>query len=105
MAVYYDDFKDYDQMVQSISSGIREQLPPAKSIVYAGYSNEGYDGKAIVVFKKDGALYENHDSHCSCMGLENWAPEQTSKAALLMRTDWPGLHEAIKAVRLRKRTI
>lgn len=73
---------------------------PEESIVYAGYSYGDWSGDAVVVFSKDGKLYENHDGHCSCNGLENWDPEETSKEAILMRPldGWPGLREAVEAL-------
>jgi hypothetical protein len=71
---------------------------PEPDIVYAGYTYEDLSGDAIVVFRKDGKLYENHDCHCSCFGLEHWEPEETSKEAILMRRDdWPGLREAVES--------
>jgi hypothetical protein len=67
-----------------------------EEIVYAGYTDEDYSGSAIVVFLKDGKLYENHDSHCSCYGLDAWSPELTRKEAVLMRAEgWPGLAERL----------
>lgn len=60
-------------------------------IIIAVYEHEGYDGTAFILFKKDGKLYEVNDSHCSCNGLNNWQPEETSKEALLKRSDHYGL--------------
>lgn len=55
-------------------------------IVYAIYDREQYDGSAMVVFEKDGALYEVHGSHCSCFGLEDqWDPEATTEEELRFR--------------------
>jgi hypothetical protein len=73
---------------------------PEDDIIYAGYTYEDYSGSALVVFKKDGKLYENNDGHCSCYGLEDWRPEETSLDALKMRQGWPGLQEALEGVRL-----
>lgn len=56
------------------------------NILFASYDNEGYEGFALVIFSKDGKLYEVNGSHCSCHGLENqWNPEETSLEALKMR--------------------
>ena len=56
------------------------------NILYASYDCEGYEGTALVIFSKEGKLYEAHGSHCSCMGLEGqWTPEETSLEALRMR--------------------
>lgn len=56
------------------------------TILFAAYKSEAYEGSALVVFMKDGKLYEVHGSHCSCYGLENqWDPEETSMEALKIR--------------------
>ena len=58
-------------------------------ILYANYSSGCYEGCALVVFKKEGLLYEVNGSHCSCYGLENqWDPEITTKEALLARPEF-----------------
>ncbi len=55
-------------------------------ILLASYTYEDYSGDAFVLCKKDGVLYEVNGSHCSCYGLEGqWAPEATTKAALVAR--------------------
>ena len=55
-------------------------------IIAATYDTGNYEGSAMVVFRKEGKLYEVHGSHCSCYGLEdNWNPEETSYEALMDR--------------------
>ncbi len=55
-------------------------------ILFAAYENESYEGYAMVVFSKDGKLYEVNGSHCSCNGLEGqWQPEETNLEALKLR--------------------
>ena len=47
-------------------------------VLLASYGTDNYTGDAFVLFRntKDGQLYENHGSHCSCYGLEGqWKPE------------------------------
>lgn len=57
-------------------------------IVLAAYQYADYSGDAFVIFNKNGILYEVHGSHCSCCGLEGqWQPEETSKEALLYRSE------------------
>lgn len=54
--------------------------------MFAAYENESYEGYALVIFSKEGKLYEVNGSHCSCYGLEDqWSPEETSLDALRMR--------------------
>lgn len=55
-------------------------------ILFAVYKTESYEGSALVIFAKDGKLFEVNGSHCSCNGLEEqWSPEETSLEALRMR--------------------
>jgi hypothetical protein len=88
---YYDCWKSHEDLRVDYPDA-----PEDQDIVYAGYTYESYSGDALVVFVKDGKLYENNDGHCSCYGLEHWDPEETNAAALLMRQGWPGLHEAVQ---------
>lgn len=54
----------------------------------ARYQYEDYSGSAIVIFEKDGKLFEVNGGHCSCYGLEGqWEPEETSWQAIKMRPD------------------
>lgn len=94
MAVYYGDWADYAAV-----RGDYADLPPETDLVYAGYTYEDYSGSAIVVYVRGGDLWENHDGHCSCNGLDNWSPEKTTAAAILMRPvdQWPGLADALVA--------
>lgn len=57
-------------------------------VLLASYGCESYTGDAFVLFRnnKDGQLYENHGSHCSCYGLEDqWDEESTSIESLRRR--------------------
>lgn len=55
-------------------------------ILFAAYTQEQYEGSALVIYLKDGKLYENSGSHCSCYGLEGqWSPEETCMEALKIR--------------------
>lgn len=48
-------------------------------ILMADYDGGAYEGRAFVLLRKDGKLYEVHGSHCSCYGLEGqFDPEETS---------------------------
>lgn len=89
MATYYDGFKDY-AAVQ-----VYAEAPPEEQVVYAGYTYEDYSGSALVVFEQNGELWENHDSHCSCNGLDRWSPERAEPEALKGYEGWPGLLEAV----------
>ena len=92
MKVYHGSFASKEDIIRDFSSGwdtldaaIVEELDNAE-ILFAAYTSECYDGEAVVIFEKDGELYEAGGSHCSCNGLEDqWSPEKTSYAALKMR--------------------
>lgn len=63
--------------------GIEEAALDGVEVLLASYTYEHYSGSALVVFRKDGKLYEVNGSHCSCYGLEGqWEPEETSVEAL-----------------------
>lgn len=89
VSTYHDEFKGYDDLLYGTDN------PPSESIVYAGYTYESYSGDALIVFERDGQLWENNDGHCSCNGLEDWRPEVTTVEALRMRKGWPGLEQAL----------
>jgi hypothetical protein len=57
-------------------------------VLIAEYDRGDYDGGAFILFRRGGKLFEAYDSHCSCNGLENWAPEETTVDALAMRPDF-----------------
>jgi hypothetical protein len=58
-------------------------LDPAIELLFSKYDVGCYEGSAVVIFRLNGVLYENHASHCSCFGLEGqWEPEETTVEAL-----------------------
>ncbi len=90
MSKYYG-FADYKDLRQQFE--IRDDdasFPKPAQIIIAVYNQECYEGSAMVLFERDGKLFEVHGSHCSCMGLEGqWGEEETTWAALKMRpVDW-----------------
>ena len=87
---YYDEWKSHEDLRKDYPNA-----PEDASIVFAGYTYESYNGDAIVVFQRDGKLYENNDGHCSCNGLEHWEPEETTIEALRLRNSWPQLQDAL----------
>lgn len=59
-------------------------------VLLASYGCDNYTGDAFVLFRnnKDGQLYENHGSHCSCFGLEDqWDEESTNIESLRKRVN------------------
>lgn len=79
-------WKDYDQCIKDWELKDHSVFPKEDQIIFASYGFYYYEGDAIVVFEKDGKLFENVGGHCSCYGLEGqWRPEWTSWPALAMR--------------------
>lgn len=83
MKKYFGGFESHADLV----SNFRDAAVPAdRDILFASYEDGGYDGHAIVVFERDGLIYEVNGYHCSCNGLEGtWEPEATNWEALAMR--------------------
>jgi hypothetical protein len=87
MSVYIENFGDNADI-------IREYTAPADAldgatVHLAWYGYGSYCGSSLVVFEKDGQLYEVNGSHCSCYGLEGqWDVEETSWEALSARRYW-----------------
>lgn len=92
---YFDGFKDRASLSQffGYNADLPKDFPKESEILFAAYGQPCYEGYALVIFKKDGKLYEVNGAHCSCYGLEGqWKPEETSWAALKMRK-LDGYHE------------
>jgi len=82
--MYLGRFENKQEIANEFEINISE-LENCK-IIFAAYTYEDYSGSALVLFMKDGKLYEVNGSHCSCNGLEGqWQPEETFLEALKMR--------------------
>ena len=89
---YFDSFENCSDIMNEFKVSKAQQIS-GRQIIFAAYgTEEEYEGEALVIFEKNGKLYEVNGSHCSCMRLEGqWKPEETTWAALAMRTlnsDW-----------------
>ena len=81
---YFDIFQTKQDIIENFQ--ISEDALDGCNILFAAYRYEDYSGSALVIYSKDGKLYEVNGSHCSCYGLEDqWQPEETSIEALKMR--------------------
>ncbi len=105
MTKYFGSWSNLEEMVQSFKEHeyrhdrydancklitIYEDLdgivPIDDEVLFASYGGASYEGHAVVLFKKDGKLYEAGGSHCSCYGLEGqWEPKETAWAAQALR--------------------
>lgn len=82
--MYLTNFEKTEDIIYEY--GAPEDALTGAIIHLAWYGYGSYCGDSLVIFEKDGKLYEVNGSHCSCHGLEGqWQPEETSWAALNMR--------------------
>jgi hypothetical protein len=88
--MFVQQFKTIQDIIDHYAAPT-DALKGAK-LYLAWYGYGDYCGSSIVIFKKDGKLYEVNGSHCSCNGLEGqWEPEETSWSALAKR-NWSNDH-------------
>ena len=94
-AAVLDDFRCPDDDTCWADEASPDIPPQDVALIVAWYRNEDYHGQAIVVYRdaRDGKVYENHGSHCSCYGLEGqWQPEEVSTAEILQRPAYVPYH-------------
>lgn len=77
--VYEERFSSNEDIASEFAEdAILETLKDA-CMIFATYTYEDYSGNAEVIFVKDGKIYANSASHCSCDGLEGgWQPNEMS---------------------------
>jgi hypothetical protein len=94
--IYFGGFSDHQNVLQNFQEAIYNShtedyeydelegvVPNEGGILFASYGGACYEGDAVVIFQKNGKLYEVHGSHCSCYGLEGqWRPEETTLESL-----------------------
>ena len=74
-------FSDVDEVKKQFE--VSDEDWKGVNVIYGNYGSYSYDGDAMVVFEKDGKLYQVEGSHCSCYGLEGqWIPTETNLMAL-----------------------
>jgi hypothetical protein len=101
MSKYFNDFTDHDQVMKEFQGtrwGFEEKsdpipgFPTDDEILFAAYAPGCYSGDSVVLFKRDGKLFMNEASHCSCYGLEGqWDPSEVEPEQVLRYTidaDW-----------------
>lgn len=95
---YFDIFESSEDVLKQFEAP--KGALDNSEVLFARYECEGYEGDALVVYRKDGKLWEVNGYHCSCMGLEGqWEPEETSPQALAKRDLFPKGSDAQKAFR------
>ena len=72
-----------EEIHRHIANSYEEALELVKEykilIAYESVGDYGCDSSSFFLLEKDGLLYENHGSHCSCYGFENqFSPEETT---------------------------
>ena len=82
---YFSNF-DSKESISEAYQGTSAQDLLGATVHIAWYGYGSYCGSSIVIYEKNGKLYEVNGSHCSCNGLEEqWSPEETSWKAIGMR--------------------
>lgn len=78
----------YDYGTDEDRESLRKELEAFELLVaYESVGSWGCDSASFFLLRKDGKLYENHASHCSCYGFEGqWEPEEVTKEALQKRS-------------------
>ena len=80
--------KDVKDILDSYQIADRSLVPHASELIVMVNRSEEYSGSRSELFVKNGVLYENHGSHCSCHGFEEqWKPEVTYLKAIRKRPD------------------
>lgn len=69
--MFIDGFDDHDDVFTSWNN----VDPTGKTIIFAVYEREAYEGNAMAIFSENDTIYMVEDSHCSCRGLEWWEPD------------------------------
>lgn len=84
MSQYITNFKNNDSIIEDYDAP-KDALDGA-TVHLAWYGYGDYCGSSLVIYERNGNLYEVNGSHCSCYGLEGqWEPEETSWDALSKR--------------------
>jgi len=82
--MYLTNFKNNEDIISQYDAP-KDALDGA-TVYLAWYGYANYEGQSLVIFEKDGKLWEVNGAHCSCYGLEGqWEPEETSWESLKMR--------------------
>jgi hypothetical protein len=101
--IYHGEWTSREDMLTEVEWP-RDEIPSDSDIAYAAYDVDGYEGWALLIFRRGSELFEVNDSHCSCHGLDNWVPEATSWDAIAMYENeyprWPGLSEIVRLERV-----
>lgn len=81
---FIQEFKSVEDITSNYTVPAGELNGATIHLAWYGYGD--YCGSSLVIYEKNGKLYEVNGSHCSCYGLEDqWRPEETTWEALAMR--------------------
>jgi hypothetical protein len=73
MTNYFGDFSNWAEVQINFDT----DTPEPDEVFYAWYDVDGYDGRAVVLYRTGSKFYYVDGSHCSCYGLEDqWEPEE-----------------------------
>lgn len=61
-----EEFSSYDWSEKTPTKKVPPGFPTEDEILLAVMHEDMYEGSAVVIFERDGKLYEQESSHCSC---------------------------------------
>lgn len=96
--IYQGNFKDWKSVInefmdvsyadEQAKKNAYELHPEPDAFYIASYGGGGYDGDALVVFRRGDKFYTVEGGHCSCYGLEGqWKPEEYDRETFLQVLD------------------
>ena len=81
--MYFGEFNSIQDIADAFQDPSIVSHLDESTIHLAMYDNEGYEGRAWVIYEHQGQLYEVNASHCSCYGLEGqWDPIESDWRAI-----------------------
>lgn len=98
--MFYGDFANEGDVFQefSVSDADRQGI----GILFAAYETECYEGRALVIFVRNGKFYVVEGSHCPYYGLEEqWTPDEVDLAVLFHQathSEWGIFNEYSEAI-------
>lgn len=73
MRKYFGDCSSYEDFA-GLFYDRKDQLPTEENIVAVDLEDDFYSSSMRIFYKKDGKVFEDAMSHCSCNGYEEYLP-------------------------------
>jgi hypothetical protein len=77
MKIFFGKWENQQRLISDYE--ITEKDLDGYEILFAAYGGRDYEGKALVILRKENKLYMTEGSHCSCFGLEGqFSPDEVN---------------------------